>query len=55
MIADRHGATKLKEKALKMIVEKKEQVENFDDWCKFIGPPSKAYSIFVGTLCRLKN
>ena len=37
VIADRHGATKLKEKALKMIVEKKEQVENVDDWCKFIG------------------
>ena len=37
VIADRHGATKLKDKALKLIVKKKEQVENFDDWCMFIG------------------
>ena len=35
MIGDRHGATKLKEEALKMIVKKKEVV-NLENWGKFI-------------------
>ena len=32
VMGDRHGASKLKEKALKLIVEKKKEVENLDDW-----------------------
>ena len=32
VITDRHGPPKLEDKALEMIVKKKEQVENFDNW-----------------------
>ena len=35
-IGDRHGAAKLKEEALRMIVEKKREVVNLENWGEFI-------------------
>ena len=36
VMGDMHGAPKLKEKALKLIAEKKKEVEKLDDWKKFV-------------------
>ena len=36
VMGDMHGASKLKEKALKLIAEKKKDVEKLDDWKKFL-------------------
>ena len=36
VIGDLHGAAKLKEQALKMIVEKKKQIVNLEHWLEFI-------------------
>ena len=36
VIGDRHGAAKLKEEALGMIVEKKREVVNLENWIEFI-------------------
>ena len=36
VMGDMHGAPKLKEKALKLIVEKKKEVKKLDDWKKFL-------------------
>ena len=35
-MADRHSASKLKNKAIEMIVKKKKQVENLVEWSKFV-------------------
>jgi len=36
VIGDRHGATKLKEQALKLIVEKKKEVVSHENWGEFV-------------------
>ena len=46
VIGDRYGATKMKEKALKMIAEKMKEVVKLDDWRKFIvAYPSLTFEI----------
>ena len=36
VMADRYGAPKLKEKSLKIIVEKKKDIVKLDEWKKFV-------------------
>ena len=36
VVADRHSASKLKNKAIEMIVKNKKQVENLVEWSKFV-------------------
>ena len=36
VMGDMHGAPKLKEKALKLIAEKKKDIENLDNWRMFV-------------------
>ena len=37
VIGDRHGAAKLKEEALRMIVAKKKEIANLENWAEFVG------------------